>query len=404
MGLLDWLSDSLGTAGSTGAAMNPTDAGSSLPQQFPSGTPPTPPVQPIASPPTVPDPATTDISGGMPPGATGAAPPPMPMPRPTGAPPPPPPAPGPPMPITPPSPPGGDIAAAAQRNMPPPPDSGNGVGIIGRALGLDPNTAKQVSGALGAGLKSVGTNWNKPGLAAFSGSAGSAIEGSNTAQDKTVDQQSKYLTQAIAASKAGDERSANQALTKLRLAQAEQTMQGKGKDGTANSDQQLYLRAQSATNQDLNLKAAKTVADRAAAEFGADSPQAKAAQDALKKASDETLNGHLTRLGLDPKKAAQIGKMPGFAQDNPIPKEKMNSQKAFDDLPPGSWFTNPKDGRVLQKPLAPQSPAGAAPAAAAAPNGAMPPLPPPTPSANTDAATAGTPTTPVKAADDDDED
>jgi hypothetical protein len=266
--------------------------------------------------------------------------------------------------------------------MPPPGGAPGGpntaVGPIGRALGLDANQAKQLGGSLGAGLESVGNNWNKPGLAAFAGSAGAALKGANTTQDKTIDQQQKYLTQAIAAAKVGDERGATQALTQLRIAQAKMTEQGKaGKEGVANSDQQLYLRAQGATNQDPQLKLLKSQYDKAAQAFGTDSPQAKAAMEAHKKAYDETLNGHLQTLGLDPKKAAKMGQMPGLSQDNPIPKEKMNSQKAFDALPPGSWFTNPKDGRVLQKPLAPQGQPGA-------PNGAVPSLPPPVPSTQTD--------------------
>jgi len=403
MGLLDWLTESLGTAGSTGAGMNATDAGSSLPQQFPSGTPPTPPVAPISAPPTVPDLATTDISGGMPAGATRASPP---IPTPVARPQMPPTPPGAPQSLAPPTPPQTDIGQAAQDNQPPPPSSN--MSIIGQALGLNPNSDKEMRGSLAEGLKSVGTNWNKPGLAAAAGSAGAALSGGNTAQDKITDQQAKYLSQAIAASKAGDERAANQALTKLRLAQAQQAMTGKGgKDSVVNSDQQLYLRAVGATNQDGQLKLLKFQYDNAVKEFGSDSPQAKAAMTAHQKAYDETLNGHLSRIGLDPKKAAQLGKMPGLSQDNPVGKEKMSSQKAFDDLPPGSWFTNPKDGRILQKPLTPPSAAaqpGGQPAQQPAPAAGGVPMPPATPSAQTDPAMGAMAQAPASAADDEEED
>lgn len=377
MGLLDWLTDGIGNGGGMGDSFG---QGIGSPPTPPGPTPAAPSLTPATPPP--PDPSA---------GPASAPPVPMPTPRPAEASPPPP---TPPMPPTPPT------AAAPPMPITPPganpstspsvvsPGGGqNGVGPIGRALGLDANTAKQLSGSLGAGLKSVGTNWNKPGLAAFAGSAGSALEGGNATQDKTIDQQQKYLTQAIAASKAGDERGATQALTKLRLAQADMTAQGKGKEGVANSDQQLYLRAQGATNQDPQLKLLKSQYDKAAQAFGTDSPQAKAAMEAHQKQYEDTLNGHLGALGLDPKKAAKMGKMPGLSQDNPISKDKMTSQQAFDKLPPGSWFTNPKDGRVLQKPLAPQGQPGTQPAGQpAAPNGAVPSLPPPAPTVQTDPA------------------
>lgn len=399
MGILDWLTEGIGNNGGMGDSF-----GQGI------GTPPVPPgpspSAPSLTPATPPPPTPPDLSASGAGGASGPGTPPvpMPMPRPASASmPPTPPTPtaspaqaGPAMPITPP---GADSSTSP--SVVAPGGGQNGVGPIGRALGLDANTAKQLSGSLGAGLKSVGTNWNKPGFAAFAGSAGSALEGSNTTQDKTIEQQQKYLTQAIAASKAGDERGATAALTKLRLAQADMTAQGKGgKEGVANSDQQLYLRAQGATNQDPQLKLLKSQYDKAAQAFGTDSPQAKAAMEAHQKAYEETLNGHLGALGLDPKKASKMGKMPGLSQDNPIPKEKMNSQQAFDKLPPGSWFTNPKDGRVLQKPLAPQGQGGAQPAGQpAAPNGAVPGLPPPVPTIQTDPAmsSSSTPAEPATA-------
>src|SRR5258708_32350794 len=63
---------------------------------------------------------------------------------------------------------------------PPPPPPGQQT-WLGRTLGVDPRQAgalgREMMGGLGAGLKSVGQNWNKPGLAAAAGSAGSAIGG-----------------------------------------------------------------------------------------------------------------------------------------------------------------------------------------------------------------------------------
>jgi hypothetical protein len=73
----------------------------------------------------------------------------------------------------------GGIPLPPQPNMNTPieplrrPQEGGG-GILG-ALGI--NLSPEQRASLGAGLSSVGQNWNKPGLAAAAGSAGAAIQG-----------------------------------------------------------------------------------------------------------------------------------------------------------------------------------------------------------------------------------
>lgn len=262
----------------------------------------------------------------------------------------------------------------------------NGVGPLGRVLGLDANRAREVSGSLASGLKSVGDNWNKPGLAALSGSAGSALEGGNTASDKTEDKQLKYLQQAIVEAKAGNENALNIARTKLALAQAKTAEEGDPektaltvartrestararkleegggtKNSVVNSPEQLYLRAIGATNSDGKLSLLKNTYIQASKDGQQDTPAAKAAKAAYEKAYDETRDGHLKTLGVDPKIAGKIGKQAGFSADNPIPSAGLTKEK-FDQLPVGSYFLNPKDGRLLIK----QPPAGANPPPAA---------------------------------------
>lgn len=302
---------------------------------------------------------------------------------------------------------------------PPAPVSGpNGISIIGRSLGLDRNGDRSFVSSLGSGMSSVAKNWNKPGLAALAGSAGDALSGGVKQQNTTTDQQNKVLNSAINAVQVGDKRALIQAQTAKALEDAKATAAGKGsKDSVMNSEQQLYLRAQGATNQNAQLKLLKSQYDNTARTMGVDSPEAKAAKDAHEKAYQQSLEQNLRALGLDPKKAQSIGKMPGSNQDNPIGKEKLKSQADFDSLPPGSWFTNPKDGAVLQKPLQQQQQAaggnatvnGQQPVAGLGGVGAPPPAagqPPPAPPA-----AAGTPPTPpvppnapIKAADDDDDD
>lgn len=375
MGMLDWLQDALGSVGN--AASDPMTMGGMSSAGTPAMAPPTPPMPPVQQ-------AGADQPPMPPPGATPPMPPagpdspqnptggpvPMPMARPPGADAAPPPA-APPVPIVPPGggpgalpPPG---ASSTEGVTPPSPGPGpQARGILGRALGMDPNSERRLSGQLSAGLKAASNSSGKSPFQALTGGAGAAMEGGDQAEDKTTDKQSKYLDQAIKAAQTGDTREATKALTQLRLAQTQMTLQGKGgKDSVVNSDQQLYLRAQGATNQDANLKILKSQYDKIALERGASSPEAKAAMDSYQKTYDDTLNGHLGRLGLDPKAAAKLGKQPGMSQENPVPKTKMTSQADFDKLAPGMFFVNPKDGQVLMKPM--KGVGGAA--AAMGPNG-----------------------------------
>lgn len=410
MGLLDWLSDSLGDSfGGDSSAQ----AGAALSNNMGANSPPMPPVQQtgddqaslnppqpnpgaMARPPAPVDPSTSDLGGGLPPGGTGAPdafagnntstviPPgagsvPMPQPRPAaagGMPPlppraananasvPPPPPPGTPLDITP---------QAIAQNTPVGPGP-QAHGILGRMIGLDPNTEAQLRGSLGSGLKSVAANWNKPGLAAMAGSAGASIEGGKTATDKTTAQQDQFLKDQLGVYKANDDHQLNVARTQRALAEAKAAM-ADSKTSVMNSDQQLYLRGLNAVHQQTLASASNLRAIQQA--YGPDSPQAKAAQaqhDALVENTKQTIFG---TLGISEKKAAQLGKQSGLSPDNPIDVKGLNQQK-LDSLPAGAYIRTP-DGKVLRK----KATTGANPPAAAqspqsqpAATPATPPMPP----------------------------
>ena len=93
----------------------------------------------------------------------------------------------------------------------PPASSG---GSLQSMLGLDDNQMQRLSGGLGAGLTAAANNWNKPGLAAFAGGAGGALQGSSQAQQQQVDNRLKAVQAALQAWQAGD-------IGALRRAQAE---------------------------------------------------------------------------------------------------------------------------------------------------------------------------------------
>jgi hypothetical protein len=66
-----------------------------------------------------------------------------------------------------------------------------------------PNTGRIMAG-LGAGLQSVGQNWNKPGGAAFAASAGAGIQGGQQYANQQQDQKLKLVQAAIHAWQLGD--------------------------------------------------------------------------------------------------------------------------------------------------------------------------------------------------------
>src|ERR1700719_1516329 len=62
---------------------------------------------------------------------------------------------------------------------------------------IKPNSAARFASALGAGLASVGQNWNKPGGAAFAASAGAAMQGADKAQHDLAHTQIAALNAAV---------------------------------------------------------------------------------------------------------------------------------------------------------------------------------------------------------------
>lgn len=411
-GLLDWLTQGIGSdmSGLGGAGQLPppppvqmtgmdaqpdpsmTDISGGMqgagPSSYPPGTdpmtagqkpplPPTQPTQPMPPaqgidlpPPATPFPPGTDpmAAGGQTPNGPGlppSPPVPMPMPRPPGANAPPPAPPGPPQSI-----------------VPPPGNGTNGVGPglgvtaqpiasspLSRMLGLDTNsnTFRNGMAGLGKGLESVGNNWNKPGLAAFSGSAGSSITGTVDAGNKTTEQQSKYLKDAIAAASAGNTNALNIARTKLALSQAKAAdakADAPDKASVVNSDQQLVLRADKEALAEAQVSANGVKQTLTAAGGNINDPSYQAALKAHNELLDRVKKQKYAALGISPKKADEISKQEGMSADKPVPAEGLTKEK-FDALPVGAFFINPKDQRLLIKQPPAAANAGANPAAAA---------------------------------------
>jgi hypothetical protein len=400
-GLLDWLTDGAvsspifggGTPGQPGPGStmgqvdpmgNPTGGSMPLPTPAPAPTQPMPPAQGpgMDVPPTDPsmtdiaggmqggsgappiNPATTDLSGGMQGAGPGAQPPvPMPQPRPPGAPGMPPaagalppnatptgPAPGPPGPPTslaPPAP-GPSVPAG---NMPP------GQTALGRALGIAPDQAgkqgQQIMSGISAGLKSVGQNWNKPGLAAFAGSAGAAMEGGEKKADVQQKQATDYLNAAIKAKQTGDEAGYKQNYLRYLAAKLQaDTDKAASKDAGANKNDtptQLYLSAQRLVQNDPEVRDATKQLEQLR-KGGAEPAEIAKATAGLQALTQQKQAQHMAALGLNPQTAAQLAKQPGNAAENPVDAAKTGITKdnIGKKLQPGQYFTNPADNKVYQ--------------------------------------------------------
>jgi hypothetical protein len=412
VGLLDWLTEGLGGGGSGGMPPGLSDGpGGPPPPGIPPGMPPVqtletapPPAPPISGPqnhermyppgidpmaaggpmpngpglpmPTGGDPITTGgpvpNGPGLPPGLGGNPAALPPAAAPTGG-----------TGMPPGLPPGMPMNIAPPVGAPPAPQTGGTA--LSRAMGLDSNTARQMGGSLAAGLKAAGENSHKPGLAAFAGSAGSAMEGGQKTDDKTFAQQEKYLARAIQAKKEGNDEVYRTSMLQFRIEEAkanlalEKEKMAKGGSGSVvNSPEQLYLRAVGATNQDAGIKISANTVKEAQKQFGPDSKEAKAALAEHEKRIESVRAGHFQTLGIDPKSVKGLESKPGFSDKNPVkdfPKDPAAAQKAFDALPDGSYFINPKDGRLLTK----KSAGGAAAANPAQPPGPgaapIPPMP-----------------------------
>jgi hypothetical protein len=372
MGLLDWLTDGIGSAMGSGAGQGEAGMGAGGMAGLTPPDPVKPPGmdQPAMVPQSPPiDPSTTDIAGGMQ-GAGAAAPPtPMPAPRPPGAdagpvaaPPVAPPS-GAGMPSGPTSPmtpqdangvvssyegAGGHAFAPAAGGGMPGPNGGNtgATGILGRALGLDANRERSIRGGLGAGLKAAGENANKPGLAAFAGSAGSAMEGGQKSSDTGYDQRIKSLQLAVNAQAAGDKAAYNKNYAqylKGKLEADTDKTSGKGKAGAWNKpDSQKFIDAQNATDKHkLVVDAVNAVKDARARGGEGDVATAEAN---LAKVYKSTNDAMLRGVQLDPAKYADMVKNPPGTPQNP--HVVMNKQDFDNYVKPGQAYKNPADGKI----------------------------------------------------------
>lgn len=228
-------------------------------------------------------------------------------------------------------------------------------GILESALGLSSERATRVRGQLGAGLKSVADNANKPGLAAFAGSMGAGIEGGTKSDEKQTDQRTKLLNQMITAQAAGDKASYTKALTAYTQAklEAEKTKaanpEAAAKSRAAMTEEQKLFKINDALSKDPQIKAAQHLLESTKRQG---TPKEVAA---AQKSFDDLFKTKKTEI--------TEALRPGSAT-NP---HKVTSQADLKGMQPGDVYINPSDGKPYVFKGAKKEGANAAPASATTP-------------------------------------
>jgi len=357
MGLLDWLTSSIGSDLSPitppsveRPGMPPPPGGNTITatplRQPPPGSPELGNMDPMAAGGTSPTDTMDPMGAGYGPPPTPAPPVPLPQPRPPGAPAPnanPDPAALPPT--------AQPLSLAPSPQMSPGLGQPQGGGILAQALGISPERESRLRSSLAAGLKSVGENYKKPGLAAFAGSAGSAMEGEQKREDTTYDQKIKALQQAVTAKAKNDDKSYKDNYLKYL------NREDRGKSGAWNKpDSQRFIDAMNALSSDRDIVAAQKTLDQALKD--GDPKKVAAAQAAHQKLTQEKQAFYLSGVNLNPKQIAlnmkiAPGTPPKMGPDGKMIPDSGNphtvrSMEEFNQyVKPGEAYIDPRSGRIL---------------------------------------------------------
>ena len=196
--------------------------------------------------------------------------------------------------------------------------------------GSDRQRRQQFMSSLAAGLKSVGDNWNKPGLAAFSGSMGSGLEGGIGERHKQFTQATQALDRAMKYKQIGDVDNYRKALGEYhnKMAAARMEAAKKGSSAWQITNPGKYNLAE----RDIN---SQMIAERQILRETlrtADDPQKKTAIEAYRQKEDAVRKSTYGRYGLDP------------AQGTPqSPHRPSTLADLHNNVPVGQYYALPKD-------------------------------------------------------------
>lgn len=216
--------------------------------------------------------------------------------------------------------------------------------------GNDPRKSAQIAGSLGAGLKSVGDNWNKPGLAALAGSAGSAIEGGTKGDQTYTEQMSKAAARATAAKAAGDlgeyrKAMADYHMERLKAAQKVGTVSSRNEAYQKSEEGKLHI-ADSDINKEVETMRKRLDNQMKAAIASGDQEKVKELDGRIEETEAKSRERIYRERGLTPDKIEKI-RTRGQSPENP---HEPTTQDEFNaSVKPGQWFKNPKDGKVMKR-------------------------------------------------------
>lgn len=273
------------------------------------------------------------------------------------------------------APPSPQVAGPGAPPMPPMPGGGGGMPSPGTPsgappqtpagpwlsgiFGSDPRRTAQMAGSLGAGLKSVGQNWNKPGLAAFAGSAGAAIEGGTGGDERQTKDEREAKQEALR----------NQQFRETQIHNDQQYQTAQRRLDIAQQVGTVRSRADAWRNSDLGRlnMADQEIGHRIESyrkEFGEDlkdpSPKnRKAAQQKQDEYEAKTRADVYKRYGVDPNKIDNLKKL-GTSYKTPFEPKSEDEFHALVKPPrpdpnnpgqmlPGDYYKNPRNGRIYRR-------------------------------------------------------
>jgi hypothetical protein len=218
--------------------------------------------------------------------------------------------------------------------------------FLNNLLGGDPRRTQQIAASLGAGLKSVGDNWNKPGLAAFAGSAGSALQGGQAGDAHYTEEAGKAVDRMQRAQHVGNEQAFRKAQDdywkgRLKLQQEQGTVSGRSAAYQMSPQWQLQQADKFISDQVDQLRKLKQQ------EYNNGSKETRQRiEDEIKTKEDSVRERVYKARGIDPDKIDKIRTM-GLTKDNP--HTPMTPDDFNVNVKPGEWFINPKDGAKYKR-------------------------------------------------------
>lgn len=231
----------------------------------------------------------------------------------------------------------------------------NPAGAFGANM-ADPRFMRQIGGSLGEGLKAVGSNWNKPGLAAFAGTLGSAIEGGQKGDSEYLKEKEEALDRktkadALAEKDKSDKARMDYYMARLNAASRAGTTAGRtgawqssdvGKLHMADDDVEKQIRQE----QILRKK-----------EYDEADPKTKQdMRNEWDQKRKDLRNEAYKERGIDPNKADEIRNR-GADSKNPHQPSTWDEFQAV--VQPGQWYKNPSDGKIYRRKESAPTPADA---------------------------------------------